>query len=212
MHLTEVLESAATCRAYKPDPVPDDVLARVLDAARWAPSGGNRQPVRLIAVRDAAKRRRLKELYLPLWERYLGATAGNVTRADFPKLVQNADRFAHALDQVPVLIVVCAHLPDIYPTDNRLGRLSIVGGASVYPAVQNLLLKARDEGLGAALTTLLCAVEPEVKTLLAIPDDYATAAMLTLGWPATPFPRRMKRRPLAEVAFLDEFGAPLSGP
>jgi len=211
MHLQEVLESAATCRTYKADPVPDDVLARVLDAARWAPSGGNRQPVRLVAVRDAAKRRRLRELYLPLWNRYLGATAGNVTRADFPKLVQDADRFAHELDQVPVLIVVCAHLPDIYPTDNRLGRLSIVGGASVYPAVQNLLLKARDEGLGAALTTLLCAVEPDVKALLAIPDDFATAAMLTLGWPARPFPRRMKRRPLAEIAYLDGFGQPLPG-
>ena len=211
MTLQEVLESAATCRTYKPDPVPDDVLVRVLDAARWAPSGGNRQPVRLIAVRDAAKRRRLKELYVPLWERYLGATAGNVTRADFPKLVQDADRFAHELDAIPVLIVVCAHMADVYPTDHRLGRLSIVGGASVYPAVQNLLLKAREEGLGAALTTLLCAVEPEVKTLLGIPEGFATAAMLTLGWPAKPFPRRMKRRPLGEMAFLDVFGAPLSG-
>ena len=211
MDFREVIETTGSCRRYRPDPVPDDVLARVLDAARWAPSGGNRQPVRLVAVRDAAKRRRLKELYLPLWNRYLGATAGNVTRSDFPKLVQDADRFAHELDQVPVLIVVCAHLPDIYPTDNRLGRLSIVGGASVYPAVQNLLLKARDEGLGAALTTLLCAVEPDVKALLAIPDDFATAAMLTLGWPARPFPRRMKRRPLAEIAYLDGFGQPLPG-
>lgn len=211
MTLQEVLESASTCRAYKPEPVPDGVLARVLDAARWAPSGGNRQPVRLIAVRDAAKRRRLQELYLPLWERYLGATAGNVTRADFPKLARDADQFAQRLDQIPVLLVVCAHLPDIHPTDHRLGRLSVVGGASVYPAVQNLLLKARDEGLGAALTTLLCAVEPEVKTLLGIPDAFATAAMITLGWPAQPFPKRMKRRRLSEIAFLDAFGSQLPG-
>lgn len=211
MTLQEVLESAATCRAYKPDSVPDEVLARVLDAARWAPSGGNRQPVRLIAVRDPDKRRRLKDLYLPLWERYLGATAGNLTRADFPKLVRDADRFAHELDQIPVLIVVCAHMPDVYPTDHRLGRLSIVGGASVYPAVQNLLLKAREEELGAALTTLLCAVEPEVKALFGIPDGFATAAMVTLGWPVRPLPRRMKRRPLGEIAFLDAFGNRLPG-
>jgi len=162
-------------------------------------------------VRDVAKRRRLRELYVPLWERYLGASAGNVTRADFPKLVRAADDFAHALDGIPVLLVVCAHLPDIYPTDHRLGRLSIVGGASVYPAVQNVLLKARDEGLGTALTTLLCAVEPEVKSLLAIPDPFVTAAMVTLGWPAHAFPRRVKRRPLSEIAFVDTFGATLPG-
>src|SRR5262249_44519039 len=155
-----------------------------------------RQPVRLVAVRDAGKRRRLMELYLPLWERYLAATAGGVTRAQFPKLMAAADRFAHSLDTIPVLIVVCPPLTDLCPTHRGLGRLSIVGGASVYPAVQNLLLAARAEGLGTALTTLLCAVEPEVKTLLGIPDEFITAAMIPLGWPAAPFPRRVARGPL----------------
>src|SRR5262245_58628555 len=209
MTLQDVLRSTPTCRDYTTDPVPDDVLARVLDAARWAPSGGNRQPVRLIAVRDAGKRRRLMELYLPLWERYLAATAGGVTRAEFPKLMAAADRFANALDKIPVLIVVCARLADIYPTDRGLRRLSIVGGASVYAAVQNLLLAARAEGLGIALTTLLCAVEPEVKTLLEIPDEFITAAMIPLGWPAAPFPRRVRRGPLAAMAFVDTFGHPI---
>jgi nitroreductase len=87
--------------------------------------------------------------------------------------------------------------------------VSIVGGASVYPAVQNVLLKAREEGLGAALTTLLCMVEPQVQRLLNIPDGVATAAMITLGYPAKPFPKRLRRRPLAEVAFADAYGQPL---
>lgn len=133
-------------------------------------------------------------------------------RADaLPKIIASADRFAHRLAEVPVLVVVCAKLADVHPTDAALGRLSIVGGASVYPAVQNLLLAARAEGLGSALTTLLCAEEPAVKALLAIPDDVSTAATIALGWPAQPFPTRLSRRPLAESAFLDRWDAKVPG-
>jgi nitroreductase len=77
--------------------------------------------------------------------------------------------------------------------------------------VQNLLLAARAEGLGTALTTLLCAVEPQVKELLAIPADISTAATIALGWPAQPFPRRLNRKPLREIAFGDRYGEPLPG-
>jgi len=207
MDLLEAIHTTPTCRFYKSDPVPDAVLARVLDAARFAPTGGNRQPVRFVVVRDAAKRKRLAELYLPPWERYVaGIAQGKVRVGGVPKLVANADHFAHHLAELPVLIVVCARLADVQPTDAALGRLSIVGGASVYPAVQNLLLAARGEGLGSTLTTLLCAVEPQVKQLLAIPEDISTAATIALGWPARPFPKRLSRRPLAEIAFLDRYG------
>jgi nitroreductase len=210
MTLQEVIEATGTCRFYRPDPIPTDVLARVLDAARFAPSGGNRQPVRFIAVRAAEKKRRLKEWYLPIWKNYAGrikqAVPSDPVRA---RLLENADHFAHHLDDVPVLLVVCAVMADLLPTDQGLGRVSIVGGASVYPAVQNVLLKAREEGLGTALTTLLCMVEPQVQQLLNIPDGVATAAMITLGYPARPFPKRLRRRPLAEVAFADTYGQPV---
>jgi nitroreductase len=126
-----------------------------------------------------------------------------------PKLLANADHFAHHLDEIPVLVVVCAQLGDLLATDRHLDRLSIVGGASVYPAVQNLLLAARVEGLGTALTTLLCALEPQVKELLSIPDGIATAATVALGYPARRFPKRLARRPLAEICFADSYGAPL---
>lgn len=208
MDFREVIETTMTCRFYRPDPVPEDVLARVLDGARWAPSGGNRQGVRFVVVRDAAMRRQLRDWYVPLWEQYVSRATAR-PGAPLPKLLESADHMARHLDEVPALIVVCAQLADILATDRHLDRLSIVGGGSVYPAVQNLLLAARAEGLGTALTTLLCAVEPQVKELLAIPDGVATAALIPLGYPAKPFPKRLPRRPLAEICFGDRYGTAL---
>lgn len=211
MELQRVLESAGTCRRYRPDPVPGAVLRRVLDAARYAPSGGNRQPVRFVVVREPATRRRLQELYRERWEAYAAPhlDAARKAGAAVPKLLAGADHFARHLADVPVLILVCFRVADVLATDLGLGRLSVVGGASIYPAVQNLLLKARDEGLGAALTTLVCADEPLLRSLLAIPEEFATAALLGLGWPERPFPRQLSRRPLDDIVFGERFGEPL---
>lgn len=209
MDFREVIETTGTCRFFRPDPIPDGVLRRVLDGARFAPTGGNRQGVRFVVVRDAAKRRALKDLYLPLWEAY---SSRAVVRpgAPKPKLLENADHMARTLDVVPVHVVVCAQLGDIMATDRHLDRLSIVGGASVYPSVQNLLLAARAEGIGTALTTLLCAAEPQVKALLAIPTEgIATAAMIPMGYPSKSFPRKLARRPVADICFGDTWGAAL---
>lgn len=212
MEIYEAIRGAGTCRYYRPDPVPDAVLARVLDAARYGPSGGNRQPVRLVAVRDPASRRALRDLYLPHWERYLELARSGATRIDaLPEALRAADDFARGLHEIPVLVVVCARLADVHPTDDALGRLSVVGGASIYPALQNLLLACRAEGLGAALTTLLCREEPRVKALLDVPEDFATCAHVAVGWPEGELPRSLRRRPLEELAFQDRFGAPLPG-
>ena len=208
MEFLDVLHTTPTCRYYRPDPVPDDVLRRVLDGARWAPTGGNRQGVRFLVVRDAARRRRLKELYLPLWEQY-AERSRDVSDVPRPRVLANADHMARHLDEIPALIVVCARLADLLATDRHLDRLTIVGGASVYPAVQNVLLAARAEGLGTALTTLLCAVEPQVKELFGIPEGIATAALVALGWPERPFPQKLSRRPLEEICFAEDGGTPL---
>jgi len=206
------MRTNGTCRYYKSDEVPDELLAQVLDAARWAPSGGNRQPLRFIAVRDPEKKCQLKALYLPIWNNYVkGIDAGENRVQALPKLIEDADYFANHMDEIPIMLVVCARLDDVHPTDTALGRLSIVGGASIYPAVQNVLLAAREHGLGTALTTLLCAVEPEVKVLLGIPGDVSTAAMVTIGWPANPFPKKLTRRPLSEFAFTDHYGEGVLG-
>lgn len=212
MNFYDVVQTAGTGRYYKEDAIPDEVLTRVLNAARWAPQGGNRQPNRYVVVRSAEKKQALRDLYFPLWRSYLAAAGvgeiaikGNVV----PKLLKDADIFADNFHKVPVIVVVCARMEDIHPTDLELERDPIVYGASVYPAVQNLLLAARAEGLGGTMTTLLCHEEPQVKALLNIPDEFATAAHVALGYLAVPFPAKLTRMPLSEVVFDEEFGNPL---
>ena len=210
MELMDVMTTSGTCRFFKTDEVSDDLLARVLDAARWAPTGGNRQGVRFVAVRDVAKRRQLAEWYRETWAPYAARTRAGLERASAPTgILDRAQHFADHLEDIPVLLVVCAKWDAIYPTDHELGRISVVGGCSIYPAVQNVLLKAREEGLGAALTTLLCRYEPQVKELLSIPDGVITAAHVALGWPEKPLPSKLNRRPVSDYAFLDTFGEPL---
>ncbi len=210
MDLQDVIRTNHTCRHYRPDPVPDEVLERVVSAARFAPNGGNRQPVRFVIVRDPATKETLRDLYLPYWNAYLKAASGGEIRVGIlPKAARDADTFANHLHEIPVLLMVCARLEDVHPTDHELGRLSVVGGASIYPAVQNLLLSCREEGLGSALTTLLCHEEPKIKALLSIPEDISVVATLAIGYPAKPFPKRLTRRPVSEIAFVERYGDPL---
>jgi nitroreductase len=216
MELYDAMTTTPAVRAFKPDPVGDDVLRRVLDHARFAPSGGNRQPWSVVAVRDPATRTRLRELYVPSWENYLDVLGVTPLLAlDEPpegvapirfRTVKNADRFARRLDEVPLHLVVCAQLDGLAVVDADLPRPSIVGGASIYPFVQNLLLALRNEGVGASLTTLITPAEPEVKELLGIPDEVAIAALVAAGYPDQPWPRRLSRREVEEFAFSERWG------
>src|SRR6202043_2126478 len=124
-------------------------------------------------------------------------------------MVRWADEYAERLDQVPVHLVVGVRLGDLAVTDAKLPRQSIVGGASVYPFVQNLLLGLRAEGLGAALNTLLVPAEAEVRRLLEIPEEVGIAAHIGVGYRAEPWPERLARRPVEEFAFAERFGTPL---
>ncbi len=212
MELQEAMRTMGTCRYYTSDPVPDDVLERVLDAARYAPQGGNRQPVRFVVVRDEATKRQLKEWYLVPWKAYVGGTKTGDIKIGTEKaarVVSDADYFAEHMDEVPVLLVACGVLEDIHPTDTELDRFGIVGGGSIYPAVQNLLLTAREEGLGGTLTTLLCIYEQQVKELLNIPEGVGTAAVIALGWPAKPFPTKLSRKPLSNMVYDGAWGTPM---
>jgi nitroreductase len=218
MELLDAMRCAPTSRAFKPDPVPREMLVRALDAARFAPSGGNRQGWRVIVVEDAARRAALRDLYLPRWREYMAVTGGarmleqpEQFDAARVRMVRRADEYARTLEKVPVHLVVGVRLDDLAVTDAELPRQSIVGGASIYPFVQNLLLALRDEGLAAALTTLLVPAEPDVKELLAIPDEIALAAHIGVGFRDEPWPRALARRPVAEFAFSERFGDPLEG-
>ncbi len=219
MDLYEAMRCAPTTRRFKPDAVPADALVRALENARFAPSGGNRQGWRVVVVQDAERRLALRDLYLPGWRAYMEQTGGAAVLADprafdaaIVRRVQGANEYAERLHEVPVHLVVGVRLPDLAVTDAELPRQSIVGGASVYPFVQNLLLALRAEGLGAAMTTLLVPAEAEVKRLLAIPEEVALAAHVGVGHRVDPWPKRLARKPVEEFAFAERYGDPLSQP
>lgn len=203
-------------RVYLPDDVPDEVVYEAVESARFAPQGGNRQPVRLVVVRDAEKRRRLKELYMPWWRSYFeAAEAGTQSLGEYGsarKALLAANDFAEKLDHHPLIIVVCARLEDLHITDLEQGRPPVVGGASIYPLVQNLCLAFRVAGVATTVTTLLCGSEPEVKELLEIPDGYLTACHVVAGYPANGFPKKLTRREVEEFTFVDTFGSSIAAP
>ena len=214
----DVFEAMRTCRTVRrlrPDPVPDELLRKILTAATWAPSGGNRQAWRFIAVRDAALKRSLKDLYLPLWKHFaqaygaMQAAASPETKARNERMLRSADHLAEHFDEAPVIVVVCVHIPELAITDAGLERPPVVGGASIYPAVQNLMLACRAVGLGAALTTLLCMKEPEVSALLGIPAGWATCAHMPIGFPQGKGHGPVERKPVERVTYADRWDRPL---
>ncbi len=225
MELIEVMRTMNACRHYRPDPVPDEVFYRAIESARFAPQGGNRQPVRFLIVCDTEKKRKLGEWYLQRWEEILNAlesgertmpSSGRVVRptwlgfSDPAKVMRDTDQFARRFGEHPAIVVVCADLAAVHPTDADLGRLSIVGGASVYPMVQNFCLALRDQGVATTLTTLLVAHEEKVKELLHIPEAYSTACHVVAGYPARGFPTKLNRRPVEELGSTETFGRSLT--
>jgi nitroreductase len=203
MELTDVMRGAASVRRFRPDPVPDEILYRVLDTARFAPSGGNRQGWHVVVVRDPELRRRLRDLYLRSWEEHHQPVFRRMGRGPSP-----ADAYAEHLDEVPVHLVVLVQRAALVTTIPPLDASRVVAGASIYPFVHNIALALRAEGLGTTLSTVLVPVEAEVAELLRIPDAFALAAHLGVGWPAAPHPTRLRRRPVEEFATVDGFDGP----
>jgi nitroreductase len=226
--LVETLRTTGAIREFRPDPVPDDVLYRVLETARFAPSGGNRQGWRVVAVRDPATRRAIRDLYLADWYRYLAmrkhglvpwapvtdreaeAHAIEDAAAIAAEAAASGGGFAEHLDEIPVMLVIVADLRALAAIDRDLDRYTFAGGASVYPFVWNLLLAARAEGLGGVITTMPIRREAEMKALLGAPDETAIAALLAIGYPVK-FYTKLRREPVETFAFFDSYdGAPIT--
>jgi nitroreductase len=219
--LVETLRSTAAVRDFLPDPVEDDVLRRVLDTARFAPSGGNRQGWRVVVLQDPATRRALRDLYLPGWYEYLAMRAAGLTpwapitdREKEREAVAAArpieTGFPEHLDEVPVLLALFADLRALAAVDRDGDRYTFAGGASVYPFAWNLLLAARAEGLAGVITTMPIKEERAVKELLHAPDELALAAVIALGKPVKQV-TKLTRAPVSSFTTVDAIDGPPFG-
>ena len=222
MDLLEVMRTTFSCRDFTDDPVTDDQLHRILDAARFAPSGGNRQGSHVVVVRDRAVRQRLGDLCGPTMRLY--AAQGAAGETPFNTLTESTvdveaamagegspttgrrDLFDR-LGDVPVVLVVSVDLSVVASMDKDLDRVGVVTGASVYPLVWNILLAARTEGLAGVVTTAVVPAEDEVRTLLGLPGHHAVAAMIPLGVPVRRL-TRLSRQAVEEFTTIDRYDGP----
>ena len=206
--LYEVMRCAPSTRRFTTEPVPRELLERVLENARFAPSGGNRQGWRVIIVTDPDTRRRLRELYQEPWNAYMVRTGGRAAldAGEASGLPAGRLRMLRGADELPVHLVPCVDLDALAIVDSSLERPSIVGGASIYPFVQNVLLGLRAEGLGAAFTTLLTPAEAEVRALLGIREGVALAGHIAVGFRADPWPEQLRRNPVGQFTFGERYG------
>jgi nitroreductase len=214
--LYEAMSTLRAVRRLRPDPIPDDVLERVLQAAVWAPTGGNVQPWRVVVVRAEEPKRALQSLYVEQWREYAEQNRAGLdamppeARAKQERMLRAADHLAEHMHEAPAILVFCFDPRRMAITDADLDRPSVVGGGSVYTAVQNAMLACRAEGLGCTLTTLLCYREAEVKALLGIPPEWGTCGFVPIGWPASKGHGPISRRPVAKMAFSNTWGEPFS--
>lgn len=220
MELTEALRTTGSIRQFSNEAVEEQTLYEILDDARFAPSGGNRQAWRVVVVRDPAQRRRVRDAYLDGWHDYVGHLLAGLI--PFSPLASDADRaaalarrgeaetrsqpdgFAETIDTVPVMMVICADLEVLAATDRDLDRYHLVGGASIYPFVWNILLAARARSLGGVMTTIATRNEDQLRRSLGIPHSYAVASVVVLGHPQ----RRhlsLTRRRVEEFTTVDRY-------
>lgn len=205
----EVMYSCRAMRRLKPNPVPPELIHRVLEAGTQAPSGSNRQPWAFVVVTDPALKARLAPLYRQVCDGYVATARRAFTErygAPPPKQARQLDATAYLaehLAETPVLLFVYVreYKPQVEPGNGPAG--------SVFPAIQNILLACRALGLGATLTSFLCAFRAELRDLLGVPADYAPVATIPIGWPHGNF-GPVSRRPVREVAHLNRWGAPFA--
>ncbi len=219
MGLFETIHSSRALRRFKSDPVPDEVLAKVLAAAICAPSAGNSQNWLFIVVKDPEQRRKLGEIFrragamvVPFYAR-LGRPE-HMSEEQFAKVATSGLYLHEHLADAPVLLLACLRLDTSMepladlPRETQLAMMNSfpwMAGASIYPAVQNVILACRAMGLGTCMTTNHMLLEDEVRQVLGLPSNYRTFALLPIGYPVNRF-GPVKRRPLAEVVAQDRFG------
>lgn len=218
--LFEAIYTARAQRRLRPDLVPEELIRRVLDAAIRAPSAGNAQNWHFVVIRDAEQRRGVGALYRKasdIAEAVYKARShpAHLTETQWRRMMTGGAHLWNHMGDAPVLLVPCLHQRDLPARDaldltwrehydRERAYLNGIRGASIYPAVQNVVLACRAFGLGTVITTNHLRVEAEFKTLLGIPDDVDTFALMPIGWPEGRF-GPLSRRPLEEVLHIDRW-------
>jgi nitroreductase len=197
MDVFEAINTTRAMRRLKPDPVDDELIWKILEAAIRAPSGGNRQPWSFMVIRDDDTKRKIGEWYLEAWNATYGRAKDTVTAdAQGARMYSSADHLAQNLADVPVFIIGIVR---------TVGAGTSSSGSYIFPAIQNLMLAARALGLGTTLTTLHRAHEADVKELLGVPEGFETACLIPIGWPKGKFGMGA-RRPVEEVTHWEKWG------
>ena len=217
MDIREAIRTNGTVRDFTDEPVDDATIASILDDARFAPSGGNRQPWRVAVVDDRSLRHELATLMQPVWDEYLetaaaGGTPFNVVDYVKPDAISanKANALLANIDLIPVVLAVAADLSNVAMMDAELGRPPVTGGASIYPFCWNLMLSARAHGLGGVMTTFLSRVEPAAAPALGLPVHHALVTTIFLGHPVH-HPTKLKRKPVESFATRNRFDGPAFG-
>jgi nitroreductase len=221
--LFEAMYSARAMRRLKPDPVPQHLITRVLDAAIRAPSGGNAQNWIFIVVRDEEKRRQLGAIYRKASDEVseIYAARGrppHMTQAQYDRFMAAGAYLWDHLGDAPVILVPCLTAREMPPRANlppfvqaryeeHLAYQAQIRGASIYPAVQNVILACRALGLGTLITTNHVLYEDEVRALLGLPENAFTFALMPLGFPTGKY-GPLARKPVDEVTYADAWGKP----
>ena len=225
MDIFEAMRRTPSCRYFEPEPIPPPTLHKILDHARFASSGGNRQGWRVVVVSDPELKMKIADLHRRQWSIYIdNARAGTIgyqgdrsgvkmeqhTDAATARL-DRADDFANRLHEAPALLVVYTMLDTLAIADRDLDRPSVVGGGSIYTFVQNVLLGCSAEGLGSSLTTLLAAEQPAVDAVLGAPKGAALAGLVAIGRPvADKQYTKLSRHPVEQFTFHNTFAEPWS--
>jgi nitroreductase len=210
LDLRETIRTTGAVREFHERSVPDNVVAEILDDARFAPSGGNRQPWRVAVVGDLAIRRQLADLMRPTWEEYVAATRdgqvpfNSIDYSAPTRIIFAPNPLLDRIDTIPVVLAVAADLRKIVATDRQLGRIAIVPGASIYPFCWSILLSARAHGLGGVISTFLSRAEDAAGNLLHLPEHHALAATIFLGYPIHQ-PTRLRRVEATAFTSIDTF-------
>ena len=211
----EAMSTLRAVRRLKPDPIPTDVLGRVLQAAAWAPTGGNAQPWRIVLVTDPKPKAALGALYSGSWKQFSKiyetrlAGAPEADRAREMRTLDAGNYLADHFHEAPAIAVFCFNPKFMAITDAKLDRISVVGGGSIYTAVQNLMLACRAEGLGCVLTTLLCEHEEKVREILASPQPWGTAAAIPMGYPKAKGHGPIRRKAAKDLVYANRWGTAL---